>query len=129
MTSIVKNGASINYKEKERKTMSIENHKRIYLCCQKHKKPFFKQKIKENSLPHIRIVDDMRESDMVLCIGNYITNKDMREEMLRAEQYGISTSYINENLLSDSLLNDILENNLTDDQSDYRREYESDYEL
>ena len=52
----------------------------------------------------------------------------MEEEILQAREYGINTQYINEDLVSESLMEDMLNNRLSEDNhKDYA--YEEEYEL
>ncbi len=106
--------------------MSIEKFKKLYISCQKSKKPYYIKKIRELNIAPSLIIEDLRDSDMVLCIGK--PDRNMEEEILQAREYGINTQYINENLVSESLMEDMLNNRLSEDNHKYYA-YEEEYEL
>lgn len=106
--------------------MSIKRFKKLYISCQKSRKPYYIKKVKKFDIAPSLIIEDLRDSDMVICIGK--PDRDMEEEILQAREYGINIRYVNEELMSESFLEELLENRYADDNhKDFA--YEEEYEL
>lgn len=90
--------------------MNSRNRRNVYLCCPHGKKDYFLQKLKSVRITPISIVDDLADSDVVLCIQRDKLNSDMQEELLQAKEYGIEIKDMNQYLFSDRLLQLVMDN-------------------
>ncbi len=77
----------------------------IYLSCEKEKRQYFKNKIKEYT-GNIMIVDNMSEADTCLCIGH--PDELMEEDIIIAQESGVEIKTMNENLINTGIYKSVL---------------------
>lgn len=70
--------------------MGIENHNSIYVCCQRHKRPFIEKEIRRK-YKTTKIVSDLKQADLILVIGEQ--SKTMRKDIKQANELSILIEY------------------------------------
>ncbi|NSD68957.1 hypothetical protein [Dorea longicatena] len=100
--------------------------KKLYISCKKEKKMYYTQKLYTVMITPVQITENIRESDMIFCIGR--VDQKMKEEISFAKELNIDVVRLDENLSAQTLMNEILENRW---DSTHKREYTDDknYEL
>lgn len=76
--------------------MGIENHNSIYVCCQRHKKPFIEKEVRRK-YKYSKIVSNLKQADLILIIGE--ESKTMKKEIKQANELSILIEYQNIDIL------------------------------
>lgn len=89
--------------------MGIQAKRKLYLCCERNQKPFFKAKAESLYGDKWILHDRLEEADLIMVIGKKRT-ADMEQEIIQGNQLGISVQYVNERFINEEIYDALLSN-------------------
>lgn len=97
---------------------------KLYICCPKNKKQYYKAKIRNFYLNGILLSDDIYEADMVLHIQDGRDDQSVCHELNVATERNIPIHTVDQSLMNRHLMSLLLDNTLYDHQHSFENDRE-----
>lgn len=97
---------------------------RLYVCCPKSKRQYYKARIRNFYLEGILLSDDIHEADAVLHIQDGRSDPEVCQELSIARQRRIPVHTVDRNMMNRHLMALLLDNRLYDHQYSFENDRE-----